>query len=86
MENVGKVAAGFLKDLAAALQVTNDWAVSLRLDTKECYCSILSVCAPQTEQQGKHGFLLTLEEVPQRKGREDNYYSMADNINRHVGS
>lgn len=24
MENVGKVAAGFLKDLAAALQVTND--------------------------------------------------------------
>ncbi|VDP17909.1 unnamed protein product [Heligmosomoides polygyrus] len=80
---VGIAVAVSLKDSVAAVQGINDRIMSLRLDTKEGYWTIMSVYAPQTgyPERDKDDFYLSLEEAI-RSVPEDDYLSMK----RHVGS
>uniref|UniRef100_A0A183GWI8 Reverse transcriptase domain-containing protein n=1 Tax=Heligmosomoides polygyrus TaxID=6339 RepID=A0A183GWI8_HELPZ len=82
---VGIAVAESLKDSVAAVQRINDRIMSLRLDTKEGYWTIMFVYAPQTgcSEHDKDDFYLSLEEaiVP-----EGDYLSIAGDMNGHVGS
>ncbi|VDP10808.1 unnamed protein product [Heligmosomoides polygyrus] len=83
---VGIAVAESLKDSVAAVQRIND-VMSLRLDTKEGYWTIMSVYAPQTgcSEHDKDDFYLSLEEAI-RSVPEDDYLSIAGDMNGHVGS
>ncbi|VDO64953.1 unnamed protein product [Heligmosomoides polygyrus] len=62
---VGIDVAESLKDSVAAVQRINDRIMSLWLDTKEGYWTIMSVYAPQTgcSEHDKDDFYLSLEEA-----------------------
>ncbi|VDP62918.1 unnamed protein product [Heligmosomoides polygyrus] len=68
---VGIAVAESLKDSVAAAQIINDRIMSLRLNTKEDYWTIMSVYAPQTgcSEHDKDDFYLSLEEAI-RRGKE----------------
>ncbi|VDO83017.1 unnamed protein product [Heligmosomoides polygyrus] len=84
---VGIAVAESLKDSVAAVQRINDRIMSLRLDTKEGYWTIMSVYAPQTgcSEHDKDDFYLSLEEAI-RSAPEGDYLSIAGDMNGHVGS
>ncbi|VDO76071.1 unnamed protein product [Heligmosomoides polygyrus] len=62
---VGIAVAESLKDLVAAVQGISDRIMSLRLDTKEGYWTVMSVYAPQTgcPEHEKDEFYLTLQDA-----------------------
>ncbi|VDP55773.1 unnamed protein product [Heligmosomoides polygyrus] len=84
---VGIAVAESLKDSVAAVQRINDRIMSLRLDTKEDYWTIMSVYAPQTgcSEHDKDDFYLSLEEAI-RSVPEGDYLTIAGDMNVHVGS
>ncbi|VDO94583.1 unnamed protein product [Heligmosomoides polygyrus] len=65
MNGVGIAVAESLKDSVAAVKRINDRIMSLRLDTKEGYWTIMSVYAPQIgcSEHDKDDFYLLLEEA-----------------------
>ncbi|VDP01376.1 unnamed protein product [Heligmosomoides polygyrus] len=73
---VGIAVAESLKDSVAAVQRISDRIMSLRLDTKENYWTVLSVYAPQTgcPAHEKDDFYFTLEEAI-RSVPEGDYHS-----------
>ncbi|VDP13261.1 unnamed protein product [Heligmosomoides polygyrus] len=76
-----------LKDSVAAVQRISDRIMSLRLDTKEGYWTVMSVYTPQTgcTEHYKDEFYLALEEAI-RSVPEGDYLSVAGDMNGHVGS
>ncbi|VDO80849.1 unnamed protein product [Heligmosomoides polygyrus] len=76
-----------LKDSVAAVQRISDRIMSLRLDTKEGYWTIMSVYVPQTgcSEDDKDDFYLSLEDAI-RPIPEGDYLSIAGDMNGHVGS
>ncbi|VDO87373.1 unnamed protein product [Heligmosomoides polygyrus] len=76
-----------LKESVAAVQSLSDRIMSLRLDTKEGYWTVMSVYAPQTgcPEHEKDDFYFTLEEAI-RSVPEGDYLSIAGDMNGHVGS
>ncbi|VDO87408.1 unnamed protein product [Heligmosomoides polygyrus] len=84
---VGIAVAESLRDSVAAVQRINDRIMSLRLDTKEGYWTVMSVYAPQTgcPEHEKDDFYFTLEETI-RSVPEGDYLSIAGDMNGHVGS
>ncbi|PIO67581.1 hypothetical protein TELCIR_10661 [Teladorsagia circumcincta] len=81
------IAVAESQGLYSAVDRNSDRIKAVRVDTKEGYWTILSVCAPQTDcpESEKGELYLRLDDVI-RSTTDGDYRTIAGDLNGHVGS